>query len=135
MVHVIFVSFPTAREGNVFTVVCLSTGGSSLWRDTPLPLWTETPPPLWTGIPLNRDPSTEIPLPLSTETLLDRDPTDRDPLKKRDPLDLTCSGSHCSGWYAYYWNTFLFKIFLFCSSFRAYHISTPTFRTYITPIT
>ena len=96
---------PKLRKSNVFTPVCLSVHrGSSLWMETPL----DRDPP-WTD--LGRDTS-------STETL-DRDPLDR------DSPGLTSSGSHQIGWYASYWNAYLFKIT--CAHFTqliiAFHIS------------
>ena len=82
---------PTAREGSIFTGVCLSTGGSLLVDggriQTETPLCTETSPP-------------------------DRDPSGQSPPPDSDPQELTSSGGHCSCRYTSYWNTFLFVTFL-----------------------
>ena len=45
----------------------------------------------------------------SRETPRDRDPSLDTPSTDRDPPGLTSSGSHCSGQYTSYWNTFLFN--------------------------
>ena len=106
----------TAREGNVFTPVCLFTdrwwGGGPPWTETPL--WRETP----TG---QRPPKMETPLgqwPPLRNMGSDRKRHHTQPWKEHGtrqnatsyPLVLTCSGSYCSSQYAYYWNAFLLSI-------------------------
>ena len=89
---------PTAREGNVFTPVCLFTG--SLWTDTPQ-----------TGTsPRKRPPLTEAPC---TETTL-KGTWNQTGSDNIHPPVLASSGGHCSGRYASHWNAFLLISRIIC---------------------
>ena len=84
---------PTAREGNVLTGVCLSTGGVSLQTK---------------GVSVQGGVSTGGLCPSrgrgKPPPRLEGDPR---PMDRDAPLVLTSSGGHCSGRYACYWNAFL----------------------------
>ena len=105
-------------QGNIFTSVCLSTGGEGCGMPTPLPgadtpPWEQTPPhssprpgpgtPWSRHLPGGDTPQTRHPPGADT-------PLEQPPPWSRPPRESDCSIRLTSGRYASYWNTFLFEM-------------------------
>ena len=119
-------SLPAATklgQGNIFTSVCLSTGGglSACWDTTPLgadPLREQTPPleqtPPWEQTPPGADPPRSRHAPGSRHPLEQNPPQSRHPPGTQyTPREADSGIWSTSGQYASYWNAFLFGT-VFC---------------------
>ena len=106
---------PTATklgQGNIFTSVCLSTGGggvsASVHAGIP-PLWSRHPPGADTHSPSEQTPPGRRDPPWTRHPPSRHPPDQATPPGPGTPREADCSIRLTSGRYASYWNAFLFK--------------------------
>ena len=89
-------------QGNIFTSVCLSTGGRGVCLSACWDTHSTTPPPSRHPTPPDQAPPLPDPLPDQAPPGADTPP----------PREADCSIRLTSGRYASYWNAFLFLLLL-----------------------